>query len=51
MRKIDRRAVLRGIGGLSLGLPWLEAMGQSSFPKHNVRLCYVVFPNGVHIDH
>ncbi|MCM8535587.1 MAG: DUF1552 domain-containing protein [Lentisphaeraceae bacterium] len=51
MRKINRRTVLRGMGGISLGLPWLEAMGQSSFSNKNIRLCYLVFPNGVNIDH
>lgn len=25
--KLDRRAVLRGAGGVAIGLPWLEAMG------------------------
>ena len=51
MKKISRRTVLRGIGGVTLGLPWLEAMGQSRFSNKNVRLCYLVFPNGVHVDY
>ena len=51
MRKIDRRTVLRGIGGITLGLPWLEAMAQSSFSQKNVRLCFMVFPNGVIPEH
>lgn len=51
MIKINRRTVLCGLGGISLGLPWLEAMGQSNFSDKNVRLCYLIFPNGVHVDH
>ena len=50
MDKISRRTVLRGAGGLSLGLPWLEAMGQSRFSKKNVRLGFIQFPNGVAED-
>ncbi|MCM8531392.1 MAG: DUF1552 domain-containing protein, partial [Lentisphaeraceae bacterium] len=51
MRKISRRKVLRGLGGVTLGLPWLEVMGQSSFSDKNVRLCYIVFANGVDVDY
>ena len=47
---ISRRQVLRGIGGISLGLPFLEAMGAApgktatATPK---RLACMFFPNGV----
>lgn len=51
MKNINRRTLLRGIGGITLGLPWLEAMGQNNFSNKNIRLCYLVFPNGVHIDY
>jgi hypothetical protein len=51
MKKFDRRTILRGIGGISVGLPWLEVMGQSSFEPKNVRLAYLFFPNGVIAEH
>jgi hypothetical protein len=51
MLKIDRRTVLRGIGGVSLGLPWLEAMGQSRFSNKNVRLGFIQFPSGIAEDY
>ncbi len=49
MKTIDRRTVLRGVAGVSIALPWLEAMGvrparaASPFPKR-----FIVFftPNG-----
>ena len=46
---LSRREVLRGLGGISLGLPFLEAMAatapkQASAPK---RLACMFFPNGV----
>lgn len=47
MEKINRRTVLRGLGGISLGLPWLEAMGQSRFSNKNIRLGFLQFPSGV----
>jgi hypothetical protein len=33
MRSISRRAVLRGLGGVTLGLPLLEAMGNEAFAQ------------------
>ena len=51
MKNLNRRTVLRGLGGLTLGLPWLEAMAQSSFSPNNVRLAYLFFPNGVIPEH
>jgi hypothetical protein len=52
MRTLDRRTVLRGIGGIALGLPWLEAMAAPGgiFQK-NVRLAYLFMPNGVRPEH
>ncbi|MCM8531206.1 MAG: DUF1552 domain-containing protein, partial [Lentisphaeraceae bacterium] len=47
MKKLDRRVVLRGIGGIALGLPWLEAMGQNRLNQKNIRLGFIQFPNGV----
>ena len=48
---LSRRQVLRGVGGISLGLPFLEAMGsnnptQSSTPAPKRLACFF-FPNGV----
>ena len=51
MERINRRTVLRGAGGIALGLPWLEAMGQSRFNKKNIRLGFIQFPNGVAENH
>lgn len=47
MERITRRTVLRGAGGIALGLPWLEAMGQSRFSNKNVRLGFIQFPSGI----
>jgi hypothetical protein len=52
---ISRRALLRG-AGVSLGLPWLEAMipsaalASSKIPKSPVRLAVLYMPNGVNTD-
>jgi hypothetical protein len=43
MRPISRRAVLRG-AGVSLALPWLDAMTKSAPP---VRMAFLYMPNGV----
>ncbi|MCM8530571.1 MAG: DUF1552 domain-containing protein [Lentisphaeraceae bacterium] len=51
MKQLNRRTVLRGIGGITLGLPWLEAMAQSSYSPKNIRLAYIFFPNGVIENH
>ena len=48
MNKLNRRAVLRGAGGIALGLPVLEAMGNSKFSgKPPVRTAFFYMPNGV----
>ncbi|MGH9673732.1 MAG: DUF1552 domain-containing protein [Bryobacteraceae bacterium] len=50
----SRRTVLRG-AGVSLGLPWLEAMApstalaSSTLPKPPVRLAALYMPNGVNV--
>jgi hypothetical protein len=49
--KISRRTVLRG-AGVSLALPWLEAMmpaatGSSAAPAIPVRMAFLYMPNGV----
>lgn len=51
MMKLNRRSILRGAGGIALGLPWLEAMAQSSISQKNVRLAFMIFPNGVIPEH
>src|SRR4051794_31859032 len=54
--KISRRTLLRG-AGVSLGLPWLEAMmpstarAQSQAVKTPVRMAVLYMPNGVNIAH
>lgn len=51
MKTINRRAVLRGMGGIALGLPWLEANGQFNIKRgENVRLAFLSMPNGVDPD-
>lgn len=48
MKKLNRRAVLRGAGGIALGLPFLEAMGSSKFSgKAPVRTTFFFMSNGV----
>ena len=48
MKTMDRRTVLRGAGGIALGLPWLEAMGDMNLLyNNNVRLAYLFMPNGI----
>lgn len=49
MKDLNRRTILKGIGGIALGLPWLEASAQSSLTRkrNNVRLAYIYMPNGV----
>ena len=51
MKLLDRRTVLRGTGGIALGLPWLEAMGAGNILQKNVRLAYLFMPNGVRPEH
>jgi hypothetical protein len=54
--KISRRTLLRG-AGVSLGLPWLEAMmpsparAQSAAVKNPVRMAVLYMPNGVNTAH
>ena len=54
--KLSRRTLLRG-AGVSLGLPWLEAMMPSSAragsqaPRDPVRMAVLYMPNGVNIAH
>jgi hypothetical protein len=54
--KISRRTLLRG-AGVSLGLPWLEAMmpssacAQSQALKNPVRMAVLYMPNGVNTAH
>jgi len=44
---LDRRTALQA-AGVTLALPWLEAMGASSSPSHPPRrICSVLFPFGV----
>ena len=51
-RQIYRRILLRG-AGVTLGLPWLEAMmpaATSAYPKNPVRMAALYMPNGVNVD-
>src|SRR4051812_13588062 len=41
---LSRRAMLRGASGLTLALPWLEAMGQTATPPK--RVLFMFTPNG-----
>ena len=56
MTTISRRTMLRGFG-VSLGLPWLEAMmprsarAASQAPKDPVRMAMLYMPNGVNTAH
>lgn len=50
---ISRRTMLRGLGGVSLGLPWLEAMAAPSrltTAKPPVRFAALYMPNGVNVN-
>ena len=45
---ISRRTLLRG-AGVSLGLPWLEAMAATPSGKPPVRMAFLYMPNGVNV--
>lgn len=48
MKTLDRRTVLRGAGGIALGLPFLEVMGTGkSSGKPPVRVGYFFMGNGI----
>src|SRR5579883_2836885 len=48
MMPISRRFLLRGVG-VSLALPWLEAMAApAKTSRYPVRLAVLYMPNGVH---
>lgn len=53
---ISRRTLLKG-AGVTLGLPWLEAMmpsralADSQAPKNPIRMAMLYMPNGVNVDH
>src|SRR5215510_10327226 len=52
--RISRRTMLRGVG-VSLGLPWLEAMlprtaSAAQDTKHPVRMATLYVPNGVNVS-
>ena len=55
-RSISRRTLLRG-AGVTLGLPWLEAMmpasalASTTAPAHPVRMAMLYMPNGVNVAH
>lgn len=46
-RKIDRRAFLRGIGGIALALPVLDAMGSEVTGEIPRRFCAIYTANGM----
>ena len=43
---MNRRSFLRGIGGVSIALPWLEARAEEANFSHNKRLAWVYMPTG-----
>lgn len=47
MRKIDRRAVLKGIAGTALALPVLDAMGAEVVAERPKRFCALYTANGM----
>lgn len=50
-RRLTRRTLLRG-AGVTLGLPWLEAMAASKAEaRPPVRMAMLYMPNGVNTDH
>lgn len=50
-RTLTRRTLLRG-AGVTLGLPWLEAMAASKLPAAApVRMAMLYMPNGVNTNH
>jgi hypothetical protein len=52
VKSISRRTLLRG-AGVTLGLPWLEAMAraQAGAPRNPVRMAFLYMPNGVNVQH
>jgi len=46
-RKLDRRAVLKGLAGVTLGLPLLEAMGKEVAAREPRRFCAMYTANGM----
>ena len=53
--RISRRTMLRG-AGVTLGLPWLEAMlpraaSAAQDTRHPVRMAMLYMPNGVNVNH
>jgi hypothetical protein len=44
--KLDRRAVLKGLAGVTLALPVLEAMGQEVAEQTPRRFCALYTANG-----
>lgn len=50
MKVLDRRTVLKGAGGIAMGLPFLDAMAFDSSANAPVRLAYLFMPNGVGPD-
>src|SRR5262249_54660122 len=44
--KLDRRTVLKGLAGVSLSLPLLDAMGSEVAGKDPRRFCALYTPNG-----
>lgn len=50
-RTLTRRTLLRGVG-VTLGLPWLDAMAASKLPaKPPIRMAMLYMPNGVNTNH
>ncbi|MFM8217747.1 MAG: DUF1552 domain-containing protein, partial [Planctomycetaceae bacterium] len=45
--KLDRRTVLQGLAGVTLSLPWLEAMGAPETRTAPARFCALYTANGM----
>jgi len=48
MSTLSRRTLLKG-AGVTLGLPWLEAMASTAAAKPPIRMAFLYMPNGVNI--
>ncbi|MFT5474258.1 MAG: hypothetical protein ACI856_002595 [Kiritimatiellia bacterium] len=45
--KLSRRAFLRGVGGATLSLPWMEALAARTLETPAVRMAFFYLPNGM----
>lgn len=50
-KPISRRTALKGLGGVTMALPWMEAMSAEKLAKPPVRTAFLFKPNGVWPKH